>query len=134
MVCQILIGMNEGWKDVNGYEGLYVVSSLGRIKSVGGATWKRYTRKTERLLKSHPNSRKYYTVSLYDTDGKKKTQFLHQVVATAFLGANLCCPTCGSTFEINHKNGDKSDNSVSNLEYVTHRTNMSHYHGSVKSA
>jgi len=127
----LLIDITENWKEVKGYERLYAVSSLGRVKRIVGAAWSRKM-KTERLLKNHANNRDYRTISLYNTEGKKRTWFVHQLVAAAFLGDNISCPTCGNKFEINHKNGDKMNNQIDNLEYVTHGKNMAHYLNSVK--
>jgi hypothetical protein len=127
----LLTDTTEDWKEVRGYEGLYAVSSLGRVKRIVGAAWSRKM-KTERLLKNHGNNRNYRTISLYNTEGKKRTWFVHQLVAAAFLGNNIGCPTCGNKFEINHKNGNKTNNQLDNLEYVTHGKNMAHYLNSVK--
>ena len=49
---------------------------------------------------------------------------IHKLVADLFLGKSPCCPTCGSIMEINHKDENKSNNRVDNLEYVTHKENL----------
>ena len=127
-----LDGTIEDWKEVRGYEGLYAVSSLGRVKRISGALWKHRVIRTERILKSHWNGVRYPDVCLYNRNGKKKTFCVHQVVASAFLGENCCCPTCGNSLEINHKNGNKKDNRASNLEYVTRKKNMAHWLQSIR--
>lgn len=119
---------SEVWKPVRGFEGLYDVSSLGRIKRAAGSTWGQYKLKSDRLLNVHPTKKGYFTVSLYDYDNKKKTFMIHQIVARTFLGDNACCSSCGNTFEINHKDRNKKNNRLDNLEYVTHIENMKHYH------
>ncbi len=121
-------GITEEWRNVKDYEGLYVVSSFGRIKRLVGSVWGHGKLKSSRLLNVHPNNRGYFTVSLYDSYNKKKTYFIHQIVAKAFLGDNFCCPSCGNTFEINHKDRNKKNNQLDNLEYVTHKENMRQYH------
>lgn len=118
----------EIWKEVKRFEGLYEVSSLGRIRRLAGSTWGRNKLKLHRVLKDHPNSRNYRTISLYDRQGRKRTYFTHQIVAQAFLGDNSCCFACGNKFEVNHKDRDKKNNRLDNLEYVTHKENMDYYH------
>jgi len=103
----------EIWKDVIGYVGLYKVSNMGRVKS--------FCRdKNGRILKPGKTSRGYLTVRLY-LDGKGKTMAVHRLVAERFLG-----PAPSPKHEVNHKNGDKTDNRAENLEWVTHSENNKH--------
>jgi len=107
--------MTEQWKDIDGYEGLYQVSDRGRAKRVAGGP----STHAGRILKpiKHPNG--YLTVTLY-RGGKSKQMLVHRLVAIAFLGDPP--PGC----EVNHKNGDKTDNRTENLEWVTASENMKH--------
>ena len=122
----------EKWRDVPGYDGFYMVSSIGRVKRIAGAIWEDRKYKRDRILKYAWKTCRYPNVSLYDCDGKKKTFSVHQLVAAAFLGLNCCCPTCGNNLEINHKDGNRMNNQVENLEYVTRKQNMAHYLQSVQ--
>ena len=114
----------EVWKDVVDYEGLYEVSSFGQIRSVDRIVprknHKAHIRST--LLKSSENIRGYYSVWLCK-DGISRTHMVHRVVTIAFLGK--------SDLFVNHKDFDKSNNRLDNLEWVTHRENIKHYRRSV---
>lgn len=115
--------MEEIWKDIPGYEGLYQVSSLGRVKSL-----ERYITYCtgriqllpEKILKSSQQSTGYYTVGLYDSNHKSKTFSIHRIVA------NLFVPNLSDLPEVNHKDGDKSNNSASNLEWASELDNIRH--------
>jgi len=111
------MGTEEIWKDIPGYEGIYNVSSLGEIKSFKIIKNKGY------LLKKALNTAGYYVVSL-SKNNKNKTFQVHQLVAMAFLGHKIC----GMKLVINHKNFNKLDNRVENLEIVTNRENSNKKH------
>ena len=109
----------ETWKDIRGYEGLYQVSDLGRIRSLGricNAKNNSQSRKRERILTQEITVFGYCRVRLFSSDGKSKHYATHRLVAEAFLG-NI------EGMEINHKNEIKTDNRVENLEIVTSREN-----------
>lgn len=118
--------MSEIWKDVVGYEGYYVVSNLGRVKSIkrkvemdGSNQFGRcFSVKEipERILKPCEYGG-YYCVSLY-RNHKMKLAKVHRLVAEAFLGK------CDLT--VNHKDGNKQNNHVDNLEYLTSGENTRH--------
>ena len=118
--------MIEVWCDIEGYEGFYKVSNLGRIMSLSreltcivfGKTQKTYKTK-ERILKGVPDKDGYLLVSLAK-NGISKHFKIHRLVATAFLKK-----VKGKDF-INHKNGIKSDNRSENLEYCTLKENAVH--------
>jgi hypothetical protein len=104
----------EIWKDVVGYEGKYKVSSLGRIKSSP-----KPKRTTEKILKPLPNKVGYLMVDL--GDGVKIKRFLtHRLVAEAFI-PNPC-----NKEQVNHIDGVKGNNVLSNLEWVTRSENQKH--------
>ncbi len=104
----------EVWKDVIGYEGLYQVSNFGNVKSLGNE----FSRK-ERFLKLSPQSRGYLTVVL-QKNATRKTVLAHRLVAEHFI-YNI-----ESKSQVNHIDGDKTHNIVSNLEWVSHRENLDH--------
>jgi len=103
----------EIWKDVVGYEGVYQVSSLGRVKS-----FQRYP-VVGRILKPGKTTAGYLQVVLC-RDGEQQHKLVHRLVAEAFL------PRSPGNNEVNHKNGDKADNRVENLEWVTSSENRKH--------
>lgn len=112
--------MQEIWKDIKNYEGLYQISNLGRVKSL--KTWIRqynnYVEK-ERLLKPCVNSVGYYIVVLYK-DKHKKTFSLHRLIAQAFI------PNPNNYPQINHIDGNKKNFNINNLEWCTQSYNMIH--------
>jgi hypothetical protein len=113
--------MEEIWKDIPEYEGLYQVSNLGRVYSlpkewiVGNGTIKRHSGK---ILKLHANRDGYLFVSLRKNK-INKTYMVHQLVAMAFLNHK----PCGHKLVIDHINNNPSDNRVENLQIVTQRYN-----------
>ena len=108
----------EIWKDIPDYKGVYQVSNLGRVKSFNF-----YKRKTEKILKQCVNSSRYYSVSLCK-NRKCKNYNIHQLVAMTFLKHN----PCGYKLVVNHKNFNKLDNRVENLEIITQRENANRKH------
>lgn len=114
--------MEEIWKDIPNYEGIYQASNLGNIKSLSRIILRRgkYPFKSEeRVLKAGSCIRGYLTVSL-----NNKTQKVHTLVAMTFLGH----VPCGLKLVVNHKNLIKTDNRVENLEIVTQRENTNQKH------
>lgn len=100
--------MEEQWKDIIGYEGLYQISNLGRVKSL------KYGK--ERILKPIKKKDGYLTVVLYNGVGKK--MYIHRLVAINFI------PNANNLQEINHKDENKENNNLNNLEWTDHITNM----------
>ena len=118
--------MEEVWKDVKGYEGYYQVSNLGNIKSLeriieNSGTLTGYYKVKERILKPRENKNRngYYELSLRK-DGKEKRFKVHRLVACAFIENPYNKP------EVNHIDGNKSNNCVSNLEWTTSKENKEH--------
>lgn len=104
----------EEWKDIKGYEGLYQVSSFGRIKSLN------YHQKgIEQTLKLSSDKDGYKQVILYK-DGSKRNFRVHRLVAEAFIDNPDNLPL------VNHKNEFKYDNFVDNLEYCDEQYNSNY--------
>ncbi len=113
--------MTEIWKDIKGYEGLYQISNLGRLKSMS-KTWVcgehgSVRVKGETIMK-WGIADYYITVLTYKNF--KKTIYLHKVLAEAFL------PNPENKTYINHINGNKHDNRLENLEWCTSSENQIH--------
>lgn len=114
----------EKWKDVKGYEGLYQVSNLGRVKSLPKKLWNGrgyYTRK-EKILKQlkSQSGNGYYFVQLYKNKKGKPTS-VHKLVAIAFLNHE---PN-GYELVVDHIDNDKFNNKADNLQLITARQNSS---------
>ena len=101
--------MEEIWKDIQGYEGLYMVSNLGNIKSLNY----RRTGKEE-YLTFLTNSTEHIQVILFKNGNKKPFQ-VHILVAQAFI------PNPENKSEVHHIDGNPANNSVDNLMWVTHK-------------
>ena len=109
----------EIWKDVIGYEGLYQVSNLGRVKSLDKICGNRKGVIKSKLLNFQDNGKGYKNVNLYNNK-KNKCVYIHRLVAGAFL-AKIEGKEC-----VNHIDGNKSNNSLENLEWCTRSENMKH--------
>ena len=113
---------DEIWKPISGYEGVYEVSNLGRVRSCDRIVvcndGRKYKRKGKVLRQSY-DANKYYKVALCK-NGKQKNFSVHRLVAQAFI------PNPENKLTVNHKNGDKLDNRVENLEWATREENMQH--------
>ena len=112
----------EVWVDIIGYEGLYMVSNKGRIKSleVSITTKNGQLRKSQlRLLKNRLDAEGYQYVSLYKNKISSNKK-VHRLVAIHFM------PNPQNKPQVNHKNFIKTDNTIDNLEWVTNSENTIH--------
>jgi len=110
--------MEEIWKDIEGYEGLYMVSNLGRIKSLVGFNGHIYVNRVKILNQSNTTTG-YKKVELAK-DKKKKSFKVHRLVAFAFI------PNADKKPNINHKDGNPTNNNAKNLEWCTQKENVQH--------
>lgn len=114
--------MNEVWKDVEGYEGLYQVSNLGRVKSLQRITKIRHAIRIEKekILKQHKNIKSGYMYVYLSNNGKNKGFRIHRLVAETFI------PNPNDLPQINHKDENKENNNVDNLEWCTAKYNCNY--------
>lgn len=114
--------MAETWKPVPGYEGFYEASDLGRVRSVERRvnTARGSRLKVERILTPIKNKKTGYYCVCLAKDGEKKTTLVYVIIANTFLGNRP------DGMQINHKNEDKSDNRLCNLEWMSPRDNTNY--------
>lgn len=103
---------NERWRDIDGYDGIYQVSDLGRVRSKKYGDW--------RVKRPRKCKNGYLLIDLY-RDKKQKSVYVHRLVASAFIEN-----TDSSKTIINHINEVKTDNRASNLEWCTASYNMNY--------
>lgn len=113
--------MQEIWKDIKGYKGLYQVSNLGRVKSLSRKIWNGFVnyQSKELLLKPSANHKGYLQVILYKS-GVQSNKRIHRLVAEAFLFNPNDYP------QVNHEDGDKQNNCVDNLSWCNNSINQRH--------
>lgn len=99
--------MTETWKPIPGFEGLYEISDLGRVRSFR-------RNKAGRLLRPGQSSSGYFTVAL----GRNNSRTIHSLVAEAFLGS------CPPAHEVRHIDGTRTNNVAANLQYGTRTENI----------
>lgn len=119
--------MREIWKDIKEYEGLYQVSNLGRVKRLEkeeifySNRHKNIVKRIckEKILKCSASKNNYLCICLYD-NGRNKYTSIHRLVAESFI------PNIENKPQVNHKDGNKQNNKVDNLEWCTGKENMQH--------
>lgn len=117
--------MDEAWADIDGFEGMYQVSTIGRVRSLprdvamrrGGREYTMHHK--GRVLRQVRSKDGYATVQIFK-DSKPHTFKVHRLVATAFISNQDNLP------EVNHIDGNKTNNTVENLEWCTKSHNMRH--------
>ena len=103
---------NEKWKDIEGYDGMYQVSSLGRVRSKKYGRWK--------VLRPQKNRDGYLSVNLSKNSNQKRHS-VHRLVAKAFIDNDNTLND-----QVNHRNEDKTDNRVTNLEWCDRSYNITY--------
>jgi len=118
---------NEIWKDIEGYECLYQVSNLGRVRSLGRDLMRKSRYGTMapyhiagRVLKPLHSQGDYCYVHLFDKDGTSTNHKVHRLVAKAFVS------NPDNLNEVNHVDEDKDNNRADNLEWCKHVDNCNH--------
>lgn len=113
--------MVEIWKPIKEWEKFYLISNFGRIKSLDRITrnGRGLFLKKGRILKTNTNNKGYEFVRLIDKDRNTKV-YIHRLVAEAFL------PNVENKKEVNHLDCNPLNNIVTNLEWCTHKENMSY--------
>ena len=117
--------LTEIWKDIPEYEGSYQVSNMGRVRSVDRVITYRNGRVQKhkgRVLKSYVNTSGYKRVIL-SNDGKCNTKTVHRLILKTFEPhVNM------NNLDVNHIDGNKLNNHLTNLEWLTRRDNILHAH------
>lgn len=100
----------EIYKDIKGYEGKYQITSWGRVYNVDRNVF----------LNPYVHFKGYLRIDLHGKNGKREHKKVHRFVADAFT------PNPHGKLQVNHKDGNKKNNSVTNLEWVTNKENAEH--------
>lgn len=109
--------MKELWKDIKNFEGFYQISNFGRVKSLGG--WCGTAKRKERIRSTSLTFDGYVKIRLIH-QGKDKTMRIHRLVAETFI------PNPEGKDTVNHIDGNKLNNTVTNLEWIDRSEQMLH--------
>lgn len=109
----------EKWRAIPGYDGVYEVSNRGRVRSNARKVWN--YNKPGRILKPHRKENGYVQITLCGRTKREKHAYIHRLVAEAFI------PNPDNLPQVNHKDFDKGNNCVENLEWVTAAENHLHF-------
>lgn len=110
----------EIWKSIPGWEDRYQASSLGRIRSIE-RTDSMNRKKLSKILKFTLNKNtKYLQISFYVSEGKVKTYRVHRLIALTFI------PNLENKPTVNHKNSERTDNKIINLEWASTQEQINH--------
>jgi hypothetical protein len=113
--------MKEIWKDIKNYEGLYQVSNLGRVRSLDRVVkhGNRFRNDKGKILSVSVTPEGYPQITLC-RDNKKHHVKIHRIVALTFMDK------IDETYVVNHKDGNKKNNCLDNLEWVSYSRNVKH--------
>ena len=100
----------EIWKNIEDFENKYMISNYGKV----------FSKSSNRVIKIYKSKNGYYSVSLSIKKGKQKRFLIHRLVAKHFINNLQNKP------QVNHIDGDKSNNHTDNLEWVTAKENVRH--------
>lgn len=106
--------MDEIWKDIDGYNGRYQISNMGRLKSFA------QNRDEGKIHTGSKTHKGYLSSKLYDSDGNSHTYPMHRLVASAFVDNPNGYP------QVNHLDEDKTNNRADNLEWCTNDYNVNY--------
>lgn len=110
----------EIWKDIPGYEGIYQVSSFGRVKSLARKTCNQYGKEDHILSPGWIGPNKHYLFVHLCKKGNRKKYLVHQLVASVFIPNPLNLP------HVNHKDENPQNNCVDNLEWCSPKYNINY--------
>lgn len=112
----------EIWKDIEGYEGLYQISNMGRVKAMSRSVFNGYKPSPHkgRIMKFQDNGVGYKFVHLISADGTNRKFYVHRLVAQEFI------PNVNNLPQVNHKDENPGNNAVWNLEWCTCKYNINY--------
>ena len=116
------------WRDIEGFEGQYMVSNTGLVKSLKGKSERIMKTRRKKIIKKDGSVELGYEELVLSNKGVRTSKLVHRLVAQAFI------PNPENKPEVNHLDEDKGNNSVENLEWNTHEENSNHGTKNIRSA